>query len=393
MDKYIVIINRDGEMQKRVKPVLPRDKLFTEAFLQKLIFNEPRLLPTGEIDSDYSNLIPLGREVPVRSGAIDVLFVTPEGQICIVETKLWRNPHAHRTVVAQIIDYAKDLSSMSFLDFCNAVTGVKSEEAVGLLFKNIRKKYREFDEIELQENIQSSLSHGRFLLLIVGDEIRPEVALLTEAIHSAPHLEFNLALSELRFHRLGKNLNSQLLVIPQVVGRTSEKTRAIIEIRYKKEKPHVEVEPIGPDETIMDNKRFLRSLDQAGRPVFEAVLGLSESHNLPVHWGSKGFSLNVDVNGKHVVLCYGFPPKSMYKQSLYTDLTAIKRKIKDSADLVTSFRDKFKRTGIFIPAGSEMKLVIQQRMTEKQINEITELLLNLANSVKELGLVETDEAS
>ena len=143
----------------------------------------------------------------------------------------------------------------------------------------------------------------------------------------------------------------------------------------------------------IDGEKFLESLDQAGRPLFEAVLGLSELHNFPIHWGSKGFSLNVDVKGKHVVLCYGYPQKSMQKSaSLYTDFSSIKRKIENSEDLVTSFRDRFERTGLFVSAGSEVKLVIQQRMTEKQIKEVVELLEDLASSVKEMGMAETDEA-
>jgi hypothetical protein len=31
-----------------------------------------------------------------------------------VETKLWRNPEAHRTVVAQILEYAKNLTSWDY---------------------------------------------------------------------------------------------------------------------------------------------------------------------------------------------------------------------------------------------------------------------------------------
>jgi len=82
---------------------------------------------------------------------------------------------------------------------------------------------------------------------------------------------------------------------------------------------------------------------------------VKQSHNFPIHWGSKGFSLNVDIRGKHVVLCYGYPQESMYKQSLYTDFSSIKRKIENSEDLVASFRARarkiFNRMATYFPSG------------------------------------------
>ena len=44
-----------------------------------------------------------------------------EGYLTLVETKLWRNPEARRTVVAQIIDYASHLSTWTYDDLRQAV--------------------------------------------------------------------------------------------------------------------------------------------------------------------------------------------------------------------------------------------------------------------------------
>ena len=100
MVKHIVIVNEHGDVQKKYLPMPSEARNFSEDLLQKLIFEEPNLLSADEIDPDFSDLIPVSREVPVKSGSIDALFVTPEGKICVVETKLWRNPEAHRSVVA-----------------------------------------------------------------------------------------------------------------------------------------------------------------------------------------------------------------------------------------------------------------------------------------------------
>ena len=90
----------------KLKQLSLSNRTFDESWLQELIYNNPGLLPAGEIDSNYSKLIPLGREISTPSGSIDNLYVTPKGNLCLVETKLWRNPEAHR-MLAQLIDYAK----------------------------------------------------------------------------------------------------------------------------------------------------------------------------------------------------------------------------------------------------------------------------------------------
>jgi hypothetical protein len=69
----------------------------------------------------------------------------------VVETKLWRNPEAHRSVVAQIIDYAKDLSKMSFEDFCESATKTKSTDSIKAFFRKIKEKYPKINEIKLQQ--------------------------------------------------------------------------------------------------------------------------------------------------------------------------------------------------------------------------------------------------
>ena len=88
MENYPRIIN--GPEQGVVELTrLPHDSgQFDEAWLQSLIFENPELLPAKEIDDDFDQLVSIGREIPVLSGSIDNLYVSPKGKICLVETKL-----------------------------------------------------------------------------------------------------------------------------------------------------------------------------------------------------------------------------------------------------------------------------------------------------------------
>ena len=94
---------------------------YDEAWIQNLIKNQPEILPVRQIEAAFEGLVSICTELPVVSGFVDNLLITPEGNIALVECKLWRNPQARREVIAQIIDYAKDLSKWTYEKLQEAV--------------------------------------------------------------------------------------------------------------------------------------------------------------------------------------------------------------------------------------------------------------------------------
>ncbi len=222
-----------GETVLALKRTPLDTKTFNEAWIQNLIHKNPGMLPLEEIESGFTPAIPIGREVPTTSGYIDNLFISPEGFLTIVETKLWRNPEARREVVGQIIDYAKVISKWTFTDLDNSVKQFNrkyNNNSDGLL--ETIKKLQELDEGEEHyfiDNITKNLKRGRFLLLIVGDGIRESVEDMIEYLTQTPQLYFTLALVELQVYKMNSEDNS-MIVIPQLVTRTREITRAIVRI-------------------------------------------------------------------------------------------------------------------------------------------------------------------
>ena len=97
------------------------EKSYDESWLRDFLWEHPSLLPVAEIEPVFDGLLPAAWELQTACGQIDLMFVNPEGMITIVETKLWRNPEARRKVVAQIIDYAKELAKWSYSDLVEAV--------------------------------------------------------------------------------------------------------------------------------------------------------------------------------------------------------------------------------------------------------------------------------
>ena len=292
MQEELIFVDSNGKTVNKLYALSPKEKLFDEQWLQELLIANPMLLPCSELDSNWDDLIPLGREVSVTAGSIDNLYVTSDGLICLVETKLWRNPEAHRTVVAQILDYTKDLSNMSFAEFKDCIEKSNLEGGKADFWHRISSKISNVNKIEFQNEIQNCLSHGRFLLLIVGDKIYPEVAMLIDTIQSAPNLEFKIGLVEIRMFKTKKVMSWPVLVIPRVVGETNEVTRAVVKILYEKKRPEIDVTTIDEGApNVMDIKTFDKSMIKEYADIFMPILEQWIKDGFSIKWGRSGLSV------------------------------------------------------------------------------------------------------
>ena len=372
----MIIIDKETNIVERCKPVSIHDKVIKEDVLQKLLFHEPSILPIGEIYPDFSKLIPIMREFPVKSGYIDVLYATPNGNICLVETKLWRNPEAHRTVVAQIIDYASDLATFSFQEFCEASTKLSGEGAIDSFFNILRRSGISLNNVEFHANIQQSLSTGRFLLLIIGDKIYPQVTLITEAIQSAPHLEFSIALAELRFYES----NSGYLVVPNIVGRTNEVTRAVVKIRYEQSKPEIDVtafeEEAKSTRGKTNRREFLSQMPEGFADIFLPIFEDWEKRGYTISWGTVGFTIRTLHNNRLKTILEIAP----YYSSIYSKKFEKSRKL--PTEICQRFRTQVRRNLTFRRLLSEDRSYIYNK--DLSLEDYSFLLREFDTTIKEL---------
>lgn len=232
-DSRPILLNEKGAVSQ-LKRISFTEKLFQEHFLQNLIRENPEILPIAEIEPSFSPPVSVGYEVDSGSGPMDNLLLSPRGNLTIVETKLWRNPEARREVVGQIIDYAKDVSKWTFEDLDRKVRDYQKQyhqSNEGVI--EVLEKQEAIDESEVPviiDNISQNLRKGRFLLLVVGDGIRESVEAMAEFLQQTPQLQFTLALVELQVYALGKEGEKPWLVVPQIVARTREITRAVVKV-------------------------------------------------------------------------------------------------------------------------------------------------------------------
>lgn len=290
----------------------------SESWLQELIHDHPSILPVSDFDSSFSPLVSIAREVVTGVGRIDNLLVSPSGKIVIVETKLWKNPEKHRDVVAQIIGYAKALSQWNYDKLSQIVpvtTPGSQTDNSDALFNRVRNGSQQAGELnfhDFESNVTKCLETGDFLLLIVGDRISANVALLADAIQGAPGLEFTIGLVELQIYSLDESEQWPILVFPHVVGRTVERTRAVVKVRYAgPEKPELSIST--PQETTeirsgkINPDTFLSELPDNLVPVFEMYLEKWLKGQASLSWGKRGFSVGIDIAGKRTPLVNIFP--------------------------------------------------------------------------------------
>jgi hypothetical protein len=206
---------------------------FDEAWLQRLVDRHPECLPISEIEPGFTRPVSVCMELPTRHGPIDNFLVTPDGDLVIVETKLWRNPEARRKVIAQALDYASCLFEMDYAELERAALAGDSgdRERPKSLFDAVVSG-EEIDESAFIDAVNANLSRGRILILVVGDGIRSETQRIVGSLQSHAGFHFTFGLVELAvFESPGTD---DLIVQPRTLARTVMVERGIVVIDDKR---------------------------------------------------------------------------------------------------------------------------------------------------------------
>ncbi|NTV15121.1 MAG: hypothetical protein HGA96_14520 [Desulfobulbaceae bacterium] len=201
---------------------------FDEAWMQKCLFDHPSCLPMDRIEKGFRPLRSICRELPTNHGPIDNLFMTGDGDIVIVEVKLWRNPEARRKVVAQALDYASCLFEMNYEMFEKAVLKANMGRAQkpSSLYALFGDDNEVLDEHDFIDAVSRNLSRGSIVVLVVGDGIRSETEQLTATLQSHAGLRFTFALIEMSVYVApGKG---GWLLVPRTLAQTRVIERGVV---------------------------------------------------------------------------------------------------------------------------------------------------------------------
>lgn len=307
-----ILVDPNGVPVARPRRIDLTQKKIEERWLQDLIRRCPEILPAAEIEPAFTPLVAVGMEVPTPVGPIDNLYLSPRGYVTIAETKLWRNPEARREVVGQIIDYAKELCSWSYDDLENQVRNYNRlyrDSELGL-FETLGQ-YEQIDRSEeagIVDTVSRNLETGRFLLLVVGDGIRESVEAMAEFLASTPRLHFTLALVELELYDMSDSMDGRLLIIPHVVAKTKEITRAVVRVEGEAKSIQIAIDTqpetggrIRRSATLTEEDYFSQ-LGQRADPEDASfaryVIGDMEARGCVVEWKAASFVIKLPDLGE-----------------------------------------------------------------------------------------------
>jgi len=221
-----LLIGTDGASSSLVK-LTSGDGSFTEAWLQNLAFEHPEVLPVADIEPGFGKLVPVAREVPCAHGYIDNLYITPAGDIVLVEAKLWRNHQARREVVAKALDYVAALMGMGFEAFEAACR--KGQGMAGATLYSLVANWSDApDEAAFIDAVARNLARGRVLVMVLGDGIRSEAEALAGLLQSHAGAHFTFALVKLALWR--NPVTSDLVSLPGTLAQTAMITRGVVTI-------------------------------------------------------------------------------------------------------------------------------------------------------------------
>ena len=264
-------------------PLGPNNQLESEELLEDTLVKNPNLLIDG--------LTLVGRQMPTEGGPLDLLGVDGDGRLVVFELK--RGTLA-RDAVAQVIDYASDLDSMSLDALANHI--VEGSGAHGIdEIEDFHEWYvnRGFDDLD-------SLKPLRMFLIGLGADDRTErmVRFLAESS--------DMDISLLTFHGFdyeGKIILAKQVEVEAAAESDHHTTRRYVSVAERKENLERRIEEYGQSELFGAVRDLFRENwpESSTRP---GRFGLSILLKRPAGSGRRVSYSRIDVWTKTVMIIF-----------------------------------------------------------------------------------------
>ncbi len=299
-------------------------------------------------------LLIIGRQVTTNLGSIiDLLGIDREGNTVVVELKRGRTP---RDTLAQALEYASFVEELDTDRLEEVLQRYVSNEA-----SSLASYHRNYFDLASDEAVSFNKEQR---IVLVGQKITGEIRQTASFLRRK-----GIRVTCLEFSYFQANDNKHLLSYDIVVGKEPTKIKQITSGAL----PNV------------SHDSFMKSLDKNGKEVFYRLLKFAAEMSFPIHWGTKGFSMNVDKNGVHVAICFGYPPKAVYKQSVYTALVGrggFLNKLDVPESEMNQLWHDAQETGLFQPAGRELKVMINRKFNSTEIQTLIGWLYKVTAAIE-----------
>jgi len=299
-------LEKEGALIAKWERCSAKDLGLAEHWLRDEIFKNPELIigpcrAAGITDDDW---YAWQREYKVAdAGRIDVLLLSAQGRVGVVETKLAYNPEKRRQVLAQALDYLANLPDQ----FDESMPPVPVDEN-GI-------------SVVESEEIREAVVQGDVLVIIASDENDPKVAKLSRRLLADNLIrQWDLALVDVALYRELSDSADGCVVVPHLRNLVQSEPRQVVRVVVEGEtaSARVEVERIIPDESTSarqkwDEKRFFENLEAGRAPnpvrrlasqLRDLVGRFPDSLNLAYGTGKEG-SVVLKRRGGGLIEVYG----------------------------------------------------------------------------------------
>ena len=279
-----IVLCHDGEGSGQIlEEVLAHD----EAQLQERLKENPDLLPVEE----YGFTVPLmvvGRETVLPSGSVDLIALTRNGDILLVEFKTGPQNPDFRHVVAQLLDYGSHLWGMTYEVFEEAVakgyfasarcptdSPVKGKSSLEAAGRAVWTDLAEEDFLQFRESLSRNLTDGRVQYLAVAQRFTDPMLRTVEYL--------NATLQGSRFYAVE---------LVRFAGGPvmAYEARTVLMPRKSYTKS---------GSGTIDRQKFLESVtNEDYRTALRDFLEAAEGLELRFGWGSQGMSIRIPVPKK-----------------------------------------------------------------------------------------------
>ncbi len=330
---------------------LPYQVDHEESVLEKWLESNP-----GAILEDDGILI-IGRQVSTNLGGfIDLLGVDRQGNVVVIELKRDRTP---RDTIAQSLEYASFIERLDTDELEVILRSYLNDASLSLA-----EYHRAYFELSGAEAVAFNKDQR---IVLIGQRITSGIRQTASFLRSKG---IRVTCVEFTFFQAdgeGDRILSQETVIGKEFDKFTPSSSGSL--------------------PVVTEDSFLASLDDYGRTLFCRIIELARGKSLPIHWGTKGFSLNVEVNGVHIAVCFGYPPDCVYKQSLYTGLYGgVEKKTAVPEQIIQALWKQAEATELFAPAGQELKCQLTRSLTEAEVNSIVRWCESVEQAIHQYGL-------
>jgi len=320
-----------------------------EEILEDWIENSP-----NAIFEDEEVLI-IGRQVTTNLGkAIDLLGLDKKGNTVVIELKREKTP---RETVAQILEYASYVEDLTYEQLEKIAGDYIVDEGLNLAEKH-RTNFKLSDEEAVAFNKEQRL-------VIIGQNISKEIEDTSIFLNKKGLEIYCIAF------KYFKDKKGEKIITSDFVVKKSKTTGGATESRPK-----------------IDKNTFLANVDKYIRDFFVRLFNMASEYNMPLHWGSTGFSLNVNLGGNHVNILYGFSNIAVDGQNVCTAVSEIKRKVNNAEAIIEEYSKRLNNIGIFRTAGNEIKWVIDKPVSEEAINNVFDTILFIKSEIENAGVLQ-----